>query len=127
MNDLIYILFIIIWAFSIKNRTIYPIIRKLLYAVCGLMVLFILLKMSRYTYLKDNPDMIRHIWYLYYIPMLMIPTILYGISYIIKKGFVVNIARVRILFLPMIMMITGMITNDLHQLAFEFPTDEMDS
>ena len=91
----------------------------------SLMALFlILLRGVKYSVVSEVGILARHAWYLYYVPILLLPLFLFYISLLvspkdnsrISKAWYVTLA-VTILFILLVL------TNDLHQLVFRFEAD----
>ena len=86
-------------------------------------LLLILLRGVKYSVFAEVGALDRHIWYLYYAPMLLIPLFLFYISLLVspKKGFRLKsfywTAAITALFIILVM------TNDLHSLVFSFKPD----
>lgn len=86
------------------------------------MALFlILLRGIKYSVFAEIAVFARHIWYLYYVPMLLIPLLLFYISLLvapkddfrIPKGWYWTLG-VTVIFIALVL------TNDMHQLVFSF-------
>ena len=60
------------WGFSARNRIIQPQVRRYLTAVSALMIVWMTARSIRYS-LEEALWLMRHLWYLYYLPMLFIP------------------------------------------------------
>lgn len=99
-------------------------VRKYLVAVGGMIVFWSILRAGKYIAFEESESIARHIWYFYYIPMLMIPQLSFQAS--LSVGVPKNKQ------LPLIQSITGIfsilcillvLTNDLHQLVFRFNPD----
>jgi len=84
-------------------------------------LLLILLRGIKYSVFAETDLLDRHMWYLYYVPMLLIPLFLFYISLLvapkrdfrIPKGWRWTLA-VTVVFIVLVL------TNDLHQLVFVF-------
>ena len=87
-------------------------------------MLLILLRAVKYSALSEVGVLARHTWYLYYVPMLLLPLFLFGISLLVSakddswmpKGWYWTLALTLVL-------IGLVLTNDLHQLMFRFQPD----
>lgn len=90
-------------------------------SISWMALLLILLRGIKYSVFAQTDILARHTWYLYYVPMLLIPLFLFGVSllvaskknYRIPKGWYLTLA-VTVIFTVLVM------TNDLHQLVFSF-------
>lgn len=68
----IYIELFIFWGVSIHRRIIHPQVSRYLIAISALMVFWIIIRTIRYS-LNECIWLMRYLWYLYYLPMLLIP------------------------------------------------------
>lgn len=68
-----FMLMIYMWALHINNQIIQIQPRRYMGYLSMLMILWIYLRTVRYYYFDDNIFIARHLWYLYYIPMIFIP------------------------------------------------------
>lgn len=119
----IYIGMFIAWGISIHRRIIQPQVRRYLIAISSLMVFWIIIRTIRYS-LNDCVWLMRYLWYLYYLPMLLIP--LLGVFVALSLGKAENFRLPKwtiLLYIPTIALLLLVLTNDLHQLVFTFPAD----
>ena len=72
LRPLIYIGIFVIWSVPLRRRTIQPQVRRYLTAISTLMVFWLTVRTTKYLFTED-PWTLRHLWYLYYLPMLFIP------------------------------------------------------
>ena len=90
-------------------------------ALSWMALLLILLRGVKYSAFAEVGILARHTWYFYYVPMLLLPMLLFYISLLvapkenpgIKKGWLI-IAFVTVVLILLIL------TNDLHQQVFSF-------
>jgi len=90
-------------------------------SISWMALLLILLRGIKYSVFAEIDILDRHIWYLYYVPMLLIPLFLFFISLLVapKKDLRIPMGwrwtlAVTVLFIALVL------TNDLHQLVFVF-------
>ena len=84
-------------------------------------LLLILLRGMKYGVFPEVGAIARHIWYLYYVPMLLIPLFLFYISLLVSSGGTGGVPRIWYLAVTFTSLLTVLVlTNDLHQLAFRF-------
>ena len=84
-------------------------------------LLMILLRGVKYSAVAEVGVLARHTWYLYYVPMLLLPLFLFYISLLVSskdtsrlpKGWYIVLAITALLIVPVL-------TNDMHQQAFRF-------
>lgn len=84
-------------------------------------MLIILLRGIKYSVFAEVGALARHVWYLYYVPMLLLPLFLFCISLLVapKKDFRIPKGWYPALALT-VTFIVLVLTNDLHQLIFRF-------
>lgn len=126
LRSLIYIALYIGWGISVSKRIIQVQVRHYLIAVSGLMVFWFVIRSMRYFFITDI-GIARQLWYLYYLPMLFIP--LFSLFVAISLGKPEN-ARLSktvlvLLYIPTVLCLLLVLTNDLHQLVFSFPEGEV--
>lgn len=90
-------------------------------ALSWMCMLLILLRGIKYSVFAETGVLARHVWYLYYVPMLLIPLFLFNISLLIspKKDFAIPKGRYIIPAVTAAFIIL-VVTNDLHRLVFVF-------
>ena len=94
--------------------------------VSCLMVFWLVIRSTNYFFVADA-EIKRYLWYLYYLPMLFIP--LFSLFVAISLGKPAN-ARLSktallLLYIPTVLCLLPVLTNDLHQLVFSFPKGEV--
>lgn len=110
------------WALFVGKRIINPQVRRYLLIIGILYILWTIEVMVKYTILVDYPVLNRYAWYLYYIPMTIVPVLLVYISLYVDKPFDYRInRRLYLLLIPSIISILLVLTNNFHQLVFLFP------
>ena len=78
--------------------------------------------MCKFEIPYEMPTALRYAWYLYYIPMLLLPTVSLYLAFYIRQPENYKLpARRCLLFSPALFLIGTVLTNDLHQLVFTFP------
>ncbi len=112
---------IIAWAISVDYRITQKNIRNNLLAIAVIMVCWLILRDTKYYFIGGVDTACRYIWYAYYIAIVLLPVLLFftalGIG---KTSNRTLIRRWKLLFIPAIIIIAGVLTNDLHQTAFIF-------
>ena len=71
-RSVIYIVLFTAWGISVRGRIIQSQVRRYLTAISVLMVFWVTDRTIRYI-IAEDPWVLRHLWYLYYLPMLFIP------------------------------------------------------
>lgn len=116
----IYIFLFSAWGFSIRIRIVQPQVRRYLLRISALMVLWLLLRSIKFS--VDNPDWERWLWYLYYVPMLLIPLLAAFVSLFLGKGEDFRLpGAVKLLYVPTVLLLLLVLTNDWHSHVFSFP------
>ncbi|MBR0415041.1 MAG: hypothetical protein IJI67_08225 [Clostridia bacterium] len=84
-------------------------------------LLLILLRGIKYSAFAQGDVLARHTWYLYYVPMLLMPLLLFYISLLVspKEAFRPPKGRYAVLAVTLVLLLL-VLTNDLHQLVFRF-------
>ena len=108
---LLYAIFFTFWSVRLYYKLYDKKIRKYILSIGVLIVLWMLIRMCKGV--VETAFAKRIVWYLYYLPMIFIPTIFYICS---KQ----NVKRKYLYIISSILLIL-VLTNDLHQLVFRFP------
>ena len=117
----IYVFLFSAWCYSLRIRIVQTQARRYLLAISALMVLWILLRSIKFSI--ENTDAERWLWYFYYFPMLFIPMLSVFVSRSLGKGEDFRLPRwTKILYLPTLLLLLLVLTNDLHQQVFSFPS-----
>ena len=117
----IYVFLFSAWCYSLWIRIVQTQARRYLLAISVLMVLWILLRSIKYSI--ENTDVERWLWYFYYFPMLFIPMLSVFVSRSLGKGEDFRLPRwTKILYVPTLLLLLLVLTNDLHQQVFSFPS-----
>ncbi len=128
IQTVIYTGLVAFWGVSVRRRIVQPQIRRLLQYVGALMLFWFSDRGIKYYALNlfDGMENIkRYLWYLYYIPMLLLPIIMLMIAFSIRKSENYRLTKKTVVTLisVSVLLFIAVITNDLHQLVFDFPTD----
>ena len=117
----IYVFLFSVWCYSLWIRIVQTQARRYLLAISALMVLWIVLRSIKFSI--ENTDAERWLWYFYYFPMLFIPMLSVFVSRSLGKGEDFRLPRwTKILYLPTLLLLLLVLTNDLHQQVFSFPS-----
>ena len=117
----LYVFLFSVWCYSLWIRIVQTQARRYLLAISVLMVLWILLRSIKYSI--ENTDAERWLWYFYYFPMLFIPMLSVFVSRSLGKGEDFRLPRwTKILYLPTLLLLLLVLTSDLHQQVFSFPS-----
>lgn len=109
------------WVIYLKKHVVDMKMRRCLTQIGALMVLWFLIRTIKFLVFFD-PLEERICWYLYYIPMILIPTL--GLKTAILMDSTdgdKSRKKTTILMILAILLIAAVLTNDLHQKVFYFP------
>ncbi|MBR2350291.1 MAG: hypothetical protein IKA77_06695 [Clostridia bacterium] len=123
LRSVIHITLVSLWCSSVYYRVVNKQVRNLLLVVGALMLFWILSKTIKIEFFPNVTDVaIRYMWYGYYIPMILIPLIGIFITMYIGKPYNYKKPSWTYLFyIPALILLVGIFTNDLHNWAFTFP------
>ena len=126
LRSLIYIALYIGWGISVSKRIIQVQVRHYLIAVSGLMVFWFVIRSMKYHFIT-NIGIARQLWYLYYLPMLFIPLFSLFVAISLGKPASAKLSKTALvlLYIPTVLCLLLVLTNDLHQLVFSFPEGEV--
>ena len=123
LTNLIYIGLAMAWGFSISRRMLHRNDRRWLLLGCAMAVLWLFLRAVKYRFFS-NDTITRHLWYGYYVPQILAP--LFSLFAALQLGRREDAAFSRrwyLLFIPAALLIGGVLTNDLYQMAFRAAPD----
>lgn len=124
-NIVIYTLFaaaLMIWIFQLKKRLLQPDVRRNLIAAAVLMIAFMMLRTVKYEFLPGTGTATRYAWYFYYLPQTFCALLMFfSVLHINRPPDQPISPWWKLLYIPASLIVLGILTNDLHQLAFRFP------
>ncbi len=124
LRNVIHFAMLTAWGIYIHVRIIQTQVRRYLLTTAAMMALWLLFKVVNYSI--DSIAINRYLWYLYYIPMLFIPTAALFISMSLGKAEDYRLPQqAKLLYLPTGFLLLLVLSNDLHQLVFSFPSGVM--
>lgn len=119
----LYLGLLVVWIVSVRRRVVQTQVRRYLLAAALLMISWLVLRQFKWSFVRD-PAAIRWLWYLYYVPLLLIPTLTLFVSVSLGRQEHYRLPRAAaLLLIPAAVLIALVLTNDLHQLVFRFPAD----
>ena len=122
VRSFLYIGLFTFWGISVHRRVMQAQTRRLLTAIAGLMVFWIMERTVKY-FLVTDPIIVRYLWYLYYLPMLLIPLLSVFVAASLGKPENYRLPGwTRWLYMPMGALVLLVLTNDVHQCVFSFPS-----
>ena len=117
----IYIFLLCAWCHSVRVRIVQTQVQRYLLAISMLMVLWLLLRSIKFSI--ANADAERWLWYFYYVPILFIPMLSVFVSQSLGKPEDFHLPRwTKLLYVPTVLLLLLVLTNDLHQRVFSFPS-----
>lgn len=120
LRSFIYIGMFAAWGLSVRQRIVQKQVRRYLTGVSLLLILWFTLRSAKY-FIFWQPNIIRYLWYLYYLPMLFVPTLALLIAMSLGKPDEYKLPKsVLLLFAVSGALLILVLTNDLHQLVFSF-------
>ena len=123
IRSAIYIELFIAWGVFLHRGIIQPQVRRYLTSISVLMVFWITVRTIRYS-LDECIWLMRYLWYLYYLPMLLIPLLAVFVALALGKPDNFRLSKwTGLLYIPTAALFLLVLTNDLHQFVFVFPED----
>ena len=121
VRSLIYIALYIGWGISVSKRIIQTQVRHYMVSVSGLMVFWFVIRTIKYFFITDI-GIIRQLWYWFYLPMLFIPLFSLFVAISLGKPENARLSKTALLllYIPTLLCLLLVLTNDLHQLVFAF-------
>ena len=120
-RSFIYFGLFIAWGLSVRRRVMQKQVRTYLTAISLLMVFWLLLRTIKYFFVMENLSLFRYLWYAYYIPELLIILMSLFIALSMGKPEDYRLPKwTRILYIPTLILIGLVLTNDYHQMVFIF-------
>ncbi len=120
MPQTIYALLLFFWGSSLGMRIVGKKTKRLFYQLSIFMFILILVQMIKYNFCR-RPIYCRLLWYAYYLPIISVPLTCFRIVCSIgepEEG--KNIKKSHLLWIPCMIFILIVMTNDLHQKVFYF-------
>ena len=125
LRTFIYIGLYIGWGISVSKRIVQAQVRRNLVAVALLNVFWFVIRSMKYYFVSD-PALSRQLWYWYYFPMLFIPLFSVFVSMSLGKPENYRLPKwTSLLYISTVLCLLLVVTNDFHQLVFDFPAGEV--
>lgn len=118
---------VIFWGVSIIHRIIRKDLRLYLLIIAIFILFFLVVRMIKYGLTRNDDILNRYLWYSYYVSQCLIPPtlLLASLSIETKDGKPLKKTWF-LIFIPAIILLSLIYTNDLHQLTFIFEYSEND-
>lgn len=123
LRSFIYIGLYAAWGLSVRQRIVQRQVGRYLTAVSVLIILWFTFRSAKY-FIFWQPDAMRYLWYLFYLPMLFVPMLALLIAMSLGKPDAYRLpGATAALWLVSGALLLLVLTNDLHQFVFTFPAD----
>lgn len=121
VRSILYIGLFVAWGVSVRQRIIGIQARRYLTIISALMVFWFVVRSLKYHFIM-HPVLVRYLWYLYYPALLLIPMLALLTALSIGKAEDAPLPKsAALLYVPAVLLVFLVLTNDLHQLVFCFP------
>lgn len=125
LSSVMYGFFIIGWGASIFLRIVHKRIRLDIIAISVFLFGLFIVRICRYFLFVHSLTIDRYLWYLYYIPYIMMPMLtLEAASCVGKSERMKTPSAVKVLWVAALLLVAGVLSNDLHHFLLRF--DNMD-
>lgn len=122
LRALIYMGIFAAFGISVNRRIIQPQVRFYLLSIAGLILFWMTVRTVRFLFVSEHSNVSHFLWYLYYLPILFIPTFSLFIAVGLGKPESYRTPwTICLLGIPSLLLFGLVLTNDLHQLVFSFP------
>lgn len=117
------LLIVIGWFETIRRRIVNKERKQMMGAICIMMEAFLCVVIFKYTAVEAGSVLERYLWYLYYIPFLLIPLLILSVADSISAKRIRTFWKYPPALICWVLFLL-VITNDLHHLVFSFPQGE---
>ena len=109
------------WGTTIEQRVMHKSIKNYILTIVGLQIFWLSLKNLKWVAFELSDVKGCLLWYMYYIPMLLIPLFVLFVALSLNKDETFRLNKKwNLLFIPTILLILLVLTNDIHQMVFTF-------
>ena len=123
LRSFIYIGLYAAWGLSVRQRIVQKQVGRYLTSVSVLLIIWMTSRSAKY-FIFWQPDAIRYLWYLFYLPMLFVPMLALLIAMSLGKPDDYHLPKwTAVMWLISGALLLLVLTNDFHQLVFTFPKD----
>ena len=121
-RSVIQISLVIAWCSSIITRIINKQVRRYLIAVGIMLAFWLILRTCKWEFIAENGTHLgRYLWYAYYIPIVFVPLLgVFIVDHIGKAQDYKTPNRMKYLYIPAVLFVVSVFTNDLHNFVFSF-------
>lgn len=123
MRSIIQISLVIGWCWSVRKRILDKQVRQYLVAVGLLLAFWLIMRTCKWEFIAQGGTHFgRYLWYFYYIPMVAVPLLgVFVVNHIGQTEDYKTPKSLQYTYIPAVLLIIGVITNDFHNLVFIFP------
>ena len=118
----IYTLLLFFWLQSVRIRLLPTRAKTYMLILATQMVAYLSLRAFKYR-IAASVAAIRYAWYIFYVPMILIPTLFLMVCIRIARGEKTSVVDERLLMIPAGLLSLIIATNDLHHLVFKPKAD----
>ncbi|MDO4863605.1 MAG: hypothetical protein Q4A05_05485, partial [Ruminococcus sp.] len=120
-SAVLYSFFIITWGASIFLRIVHRRIRRDVIAIASFLFGLFIVRICRYFLFEHSLTIDRYMWYFYYIPYIAMPMLTLDAASCVGKDERTKIpAIVKVLWTVAILLMLGVLTNDIHHFLLRF-------
>lgn len=118
---------VVLWTLTVRERIIDRRLRRIIQWIAVTLLLHFLLEVLRYDLFAGNITAQRWLWYTMYLPMTAQPVLCYFLSVFIHRPENKTLSKPYVLIILLgVLLVLGMLTNDLHFQAKSFPSGILD-
>ncbi len=119
--SILYCFIIIAWAVTAVQRIIHKRIRQYIAAAAVFLLLLFIVRICRWIFFLHSAAADRYLWYLYYISYIAMPMLSLTAAFFVGRDEADELSAVmKSQWTAAVLMMTGVLTNDLHHFALTF-------
>lgn len=112
---------VIVWGTTIYRRILHKKIRRYIIAADVFLFMLFIVRSCRYYFFEGFVLIDRYLWYSFYIPFIVLPTLIFCAACYVGKSEMQKLpAGVSVLWAATAILLFSVMTNDLHHFAFYF-------
>lgn len=113
---------IVIWLQTIRRRIILQSMRNYMTMIAFLLLCFCFLQLAMSYFASSRYDIQRYLWYSFYIVQIIVPLLCFFLAFTFTENIGTKRFKKRyLLWIPAVILISIIFTNDFHQIIFTFP------
>lgn len=126
LRSFIYIGLFAAWGLSVRQRIVQKQVCRFMTVTAVLLIIWMVVRSAKY-FIFWQPDAVRYLWYLFYLPMLFVPMLALLIAMSLGKPDEYKFPKgMSVLWIISGTLLLLVLTNDLHQFVFTFPKDAVE-